>query len=50
MEIGKHWKTIQTLFEHSRSSLHYAVATVNADGFPHITPIGLLFLRGKEEA
>ena len=46
MEIGKHWKIIQMLFQESRgSSLHYAVATVNADGSPHITPIGALLLR-----
>jgi uncharacterized protein len=45
MEIGNHWKTIQMVFEQSRSSLHYAVATVKADGSPHITPIGALFLR-----
>jgi hypothetical protein len=46
MEIGKHWKTIQTVFQESRgSSTHYAVATVDEDGSPRITPIGALFLR-----
>ena len=45
MEIGKHWKTIQMVFEQSRSSMHCAVATVNADGSPHVTPIASLFLR-----
>ncbi len=46
MEIGKHWKTIQTVCEHALdSSLQYAVATVNKDGSPHLTPIGALFLR-----
>ncbi len=46
MEIGKHWKTIQTVFQRSLdSSLHYALATINEDGSPHITPIGALFLR-----
>ncbi len=46
MEIGKHWKTIQVVFQESRgSSTHYAVATVNEDGSPHVTPIGALFLR-----
>jgi len=33
------------IFEQSRSSLHCAVATLNADGFPRVTPIGALFLR-----
>ena len=46
MEIGRHWKTIQELFRESqKSSMHFAVATVNQDGTPHITPIGALFLR-----
>jgi uncharacterized protein len=46
MEIGKHWNTIQILFQESLgSSMHYAIATVNADGSPHVTPIGALFLR-----
>ncbi len=46
MDIGKHWKTIQMVFQEARgSSLHYAIATVNEDGTPHVTPIGALFLR-----
>ncbi len=46
MEIGKHWKTIQRVFQESLgSSRHYAFATVNEDGSPHVTPIGSLFLR-----
>ncbi|MCJ7546310.1 MAG: pyridoxamine 5'-phosphate oxidase family protein [Deltaproteobacteria bacterium] len=46
MEIGKHWKTIQMLFQESRgSSTQYAIATVNEDGSPHVTPIASLFLR-----
>ena len=46
MEIGKHWDTIQTVFQESRrSSTHYAVATVNEDGSPSVAPIGALFLR-----
>ena len=46
MEIGRHWKTIKMVFKESlNSSLHYAVATVNEDGSPHVTPIGALFLR-----
>jgi len=49
MEIGKHWKTIQMLFEESyMSSLHYAIATVNEDGSPRVTPIAALFLRENQ--
>ena len=47
MKIGKHWKQIRVVFQETlASSLHYAVATVNEDGSPHVTPIGALFLRG----
>jgi len=50
MEIGKHWKTIQLVFQQSLgSSLHYAVASVNEDGSPHLTPIGSLFLRDNKK-
>jgi len=46
VQIGKHWDTIQRVFNQSLgSSLHYAVATLNTDGSPHVTPIGALFLR-----
>jgi predicted pyridoxine 5'-phosphate oxidase superfamily flavin-nucleotide-binding protein len=46
MEIGKHWKTIQAIFQESRgSSMHFAIATVSKNGSPRVTPIGALFLR-----
>jgi predicted pyridoxine 5'-phosphate oxidase superfamily flavin-nucleotide-binding protein len=46
MEIGNHWETIRAVFEESyKSSSHFAVATVNEDGSPHVTPIGALILR-----
>ncbi|MCG6879992.1 MAG: pyridoxamine 5'-phosphate oxidase family protein [Deltaproteobacteria bacterium] len=46
MEIGKHWEMIQKVFRQSlNSSLHYALASVNDDCSPHLTPIGALFLR-----
>jgi hypothetical protein len=49
MEIGKHWKTIQVVFQQSlNSALHYAIATVTKDGSPHVTPIGALFLRDDQ--
>ena len=46
MQIGKHWQTIRALFEQAyQSCLHFAIATVNEDGSPHVTPIGALILR-----
>lgn len=49
MEISNHWQTIQLLFKQSLgSSLHCAVASVNEDGSPHLTPIGSLFLRDNK--
>ena len=40
------WKIIRRLFSQTfQSSFHYAVATVNADGAPHVAPIGSLILR-----
>jgi predicted pyridoxine 5'-phosphate oxidase superfamily flavin-nucleotide-binding protein len=46
MEIGKHWETIRTIFEEAyKSCSHFAIATVNEDGSPHVTPIGALILR-----
>ncbi len=45
MEISKHWETIRTVFEEGfKSCSHFAVATVNEDGSPHVTPIGALIL------
>lgn len=46
MEIGHHWETIRAVFEEAyKSGLHFALATVNEDGSPHVTPIGALILR-----
>jgi len=46
MEIGKHWESIRNVFNEAfKSSMHFAVATVNDDGSPHVTPIGALILR-----
>jgi hypothetical protein len=49
MEIGDHWEDIRKVFDEAyKSCLHYAVASVNADGSPHVTPIGGLFLRADQ--
>lgn len=48
MTIVKHWEKIQAVFvEGNRSSMHFAIATVDNKGFPHVTPIGALFLGNK---
>lgn len=45
MEIEGNWSEIKKIFRRSfRSSFHYAIATVNEDSTPHITPIGSLVL------
>ena len=46
MELNpQQWDKIRGIFSDAfRSSFHYAVATVNEDGSPHVTPIGSLFL------
>lgn len=42
----RHWDEIRQLFRRSfRSSFHYAIASVAADGTPRVTPIGSLILR-----
>lgn len=39
------WRIAREVFARScRTSMHYAVATVNPDGSPHVTPIGSLVL------
>ena len=46
MEIGNRWEMIRKVFDEAyKSCYHFAVATVNEDGAPHVTPIGGLFLR-----
>ncbi len=39
------WDTMRKIFRNAfNSSFHYAIATVNKDGTPHVTPIGSLML------
>ena len=45
--MTENWSEIRKLFRRSfRSSFHYAIASVNIHGEPHVTPIGSLILRG----
>jgi hypothetical protein len=51
MELGeKQWDQIRKIFQQAfNSSFHFAIATVNKDGSPHVTPIGsLMLLDGKK--
>ncbi|MFQ5499436.1 MAG: pyridoxamine 5'-phosphate oxidase family protein [Candidatus Zixiibacteriota bacterium] len=45
MEISDHWATIRQLFGCAQE---YSIATVNADGSPHVTPIGSVVLRENQ--
>ncbi len=49
MDISHHWEMIRGIFEEAyKSCLHFAIATVNDDGTPHVTPIGAFFLRADQ--
>ncbi|HKU41969.1 MAG TPA: pyridoxamine 5'-phosphate oxidase family protein, partial [Polyangiales bacterium] len=46
MDLRENWPQIERTFRAGIStSLHCAIATVGADGYPHVTPIGFVFLR-----
>ena len=46
LPLDEQWETARALVNRAfRNSLHYAFASVNADGTPHVTPIGSMLLR-----
>ncbi len=47
MELdSRRWDQIREIFQDAfTSSFHFAIATVNQDGSPHVTPIGSLILQ-----
>ena len=46
MNLRENWAQVRATFDAGiQSSLHCAIATVGADGAPHVTPIGHIFLR-----
>ena len=46
MDLKKDWQLIKSVVESGiSSSIHCAIASVDADGNPHVTPIGFVFLR-----
>lgn len=51
MDLERNWTRVRAAFEAGiATSRHAAVATVSADGFPHVTPIGFVFLRDDRTA
>lgn len=45
MEIDTHWYSVKVLFKKAfTSSFHYSIASIDANGKPHVTPIGSLIL------
>ena len=45
MDMEQQWPTIKQVFRNAfASSLHYAIASVDEAGLPHVTPIGSLLL------
>lgn len=46
MDLQRNWPQVRATFDAAiKSSMHCAIATTSADGQPHITPIGHVFLR-----
>lgn len=51
MDLTENWVQVRAAFEAGiASSKHAAIATVGSDGFPHVTPIGFVFLREDRTA
>lgn len=51
MDIIEHWGEVQEIFDSSiKSSKHAAIATVDTNGCPTITPIGFTFLNNNQTA
>jgi len=45
MQLSDHWSQLRSLWNQAfRSSLHFAVATVQEDGAPHLAPVGSVLL------
>ncbi|HEY6877841.1 MAG TPA: pyridoxamine 5'-phosphate oxidase family protein [Polyangiales bacterium] len=46
MDLRENWPVIRATFDASlKSTLHCALGTTGPDGYPHVTPIGHVFLR-----
>ena len=51
MELRDHWAEVKAVFAAGiKTSGHCAIASVGADGWPHVTPIGFIFLRDDYSA
>ncbi|MGF6886295.1 hypothetical protein ABIA39_000262 [Nocardia sp. GAS34] len=46
MNVEGHWEQVRRVVARAqRSTGHFAIASVGADGMPNVTPVGTLFLR-----
>ena len=46
MELSKHWNDITAILQQGKkTNKHFAIATVDEQGNPHVTPIGHVFFR-----
>ncbi|MFX0579526.1 pyridoxamine 5'-phosphate oxidase family protein [Nocardia nepalensis] len=49
MSVEERWDEIRAVVARGkRSSGHFAIASVDADGAPHVTPVGTVFLRDDQ--
>ncbi len=49
LRLEDHWPEIRRVVEcGQKSTLHCAIASVDPDGMPHVTPIGTVFLRDDQ--
>ncbi|GAC1377352.1 MAG: hypothetical protein NVS3B3_18380 [Aquirhabdus sp.] len=49
MNLKQHWSTIKSVVERGQaSSIHCAIASVDSEGIPNVTPVGTVFLRDNQ--
>ncbi|MFF2555192.1 pyridoxamine 5'-phosphate oxidase family protein [Nocardia sp. NPDC058058] len=50
-DLDEQWREIRAIVDRGRKSTgHFAIASVDADGMPNITPVGTVFLRDDRTA
>lgn len=49
MNLKEHWAEIRRVVERGqKSSVHCAIASVDSEGYPNVTPVGTVFLRDDQ--
>ncbi len=49
MDLRTHWDEIKRVVERGqKSAIHCAIASVDQDGCPNVTPVGTVFLRNNQ--